>query len=292
MRSKLFVPGTRPELFSKALAGPADAISIDMEDSVVEAKKEQVRQTIKEFLLSPIPSTVQKKIIVVRCNGINSPHFEADLMAIIRPQLDILNLPKIESPDDITRAVSFIKKAEQANGVVKPIPLLINIETPKGLRNAAGISASNERIVGLQLGLNDLFDSSGIDRNDIASVHTIMLMVRMAASEAGIKVYDGAYPDIGNMQGFLDETAMAISLGYSGKSCVHPNQVKAVNQMFMPSQEDIDLAEEIVRVASSSEKNGVGVFTVDGKMVDLPTIQRAKSILEKHKRNINSLNQI
>jgi len=290
MRSKLFVPGTRPALFSKVLAGPADAISIDMEDAVIASQKESVRKTINEFLTSPISNNKHKKIIV-RCNGIDTPHFEADLLAVMHPQLDMLNIPKIESANDVLMAIKHIEAAERVNGVLAPIPLLVNIETPKGLRNAAEIATSHQRVIGLQLGLNDLFDASGIDRNDSASIHTIMLMVRMAASEAGIKAYDGAYPDIENMQGFLAETAMAIRLGYNGKSCIHPTQVEAVNQMFVPTPEDILLAEKIMSAARCAQHDGVGVFMVAGKMIDLPSIQRAQVLLDTHKRIVDATNR-
>ncbi|WP_416306787.1 HpcH/HpaI aldolase/citrate lyase family protein [Neptunicella sp. SCSIO 80796] len=290
MRSKLFVPGARPELFVKALAGPADAISIDMEDSVIESKKADVRQTVKTFLASPQVAACYKPVIV-RCNGINTHHFEDDLSAVLQPNLSMLNLPKIESANDVLAAVSIIEKVEQENSINNQTLLLINIETPKGLRNVAEISSSHKRVTGLQLGLNDLFDSSGIARDDMASAHTVMLMVRMAASEAGIKAYDGAFPDISNMQGFQAEAEMARRLGYSGKSCIHPNQVESVNRLFVPDLEDVALAEQIIAAASKAEGNGVGVFTVEGKMVDFPSILRAKSVLDEYKRFLDTQNQ-
>ncbi|WP_339720990.1 CoA ester lyase [uncultured Paraglaciecola sp.] len=286
MRSKLFVPGIRPELFNKALAGPADAISIDLEDSVVASKKAQARDIISEFLLSEAVSTCLKTIIV-RCNGIYTRYFKDDLAAVIRPNLSMLNLPKIESAKDVLSAVSLIEKIEQENAIVSPIPLLVNIETATGLRNVTEICAAHKRVAGLQLGLNDLFDSAGIDRDDKASVHSIMLTLRLAACEAGIKVYDGAFPDINNMQGFHAEVEMARRLGYSGKSCIHPNQVAIVNRLFIPAAEDVALAAQIVEAAEKAEIEGIGVFTVAGKMIDLPSIQRAKSVLAEYKRYIN-----
>lgn len=288
MRSKLFVPGARPELFSKALTGAADAISIDMEDSVVETKKAEVRKIIAEFLQSSEVKQCSKPIIV-RCNSIDSGHFEADIKAVIRPNLSMLNLPKIESAADVLAAVHLIEKAELANGVVSPVKLLINIETPKGLRNVAEISGSHKRIAGLQLGLNDLFDASNIARNDTASIHTVMFMVRMAASEADIKVYDGAYPDIDNTHGLQVEAQMAQRLGYSGKSCIHPKQVPTVNKLFVPGKEELALAEQIVEAANKAEADGVGVFTLAGKMIDFPTITRAKSLLAEFKRTKSGL---
>jgi citrate lyase subunit beta/citryl-CoA lyase len=288
MRSKLFVPGVRPELFTKALAGAADAISIDMEDSVVESKKNEVRKIIAKFLQSSEVEQCSKPIIV-RCNSLTSDHFEADIMAVIRPNLSMLNLPKIESASDVLVAVHQIEKAEKANKVINPVKLLVNIETPKGLRNVAEISNSHKRIAGLQLGLNDLFDASSIARSDVASIHTVMFMVRMAASEAGIDVYDGAYPDIENLQGLQIEAEMAQRLGYSGKSCIHPKQVSTINSLFAPGEDELAFAEQIVEAANKAEDNGVGVFTLSGKMIDFPTITRAKSLLAEFKRTKSGL---
>jgi len=281
MRSKLFVPGMRPELFSKALDGPSDAISIDMEDSVVEAKKSHVRNIVNEFLLSS-RCRESCKPIIVRCNGVWTAHFQDDLQAIVLPRLGMINLPKIESANDVLAAVELIEKTERKNGIVNPIPLLINIETPKGLRNVSEIGESHKRISGLQLGLSDLFELPGIARDDIASVHTVMLLVRMAASETGIKVYDGAFPNINDMQGFQSEAEMARRLGYSGKSCIHPKQVDQANRIFIPCQEEVAWAEKVVESARKSETKGIGVFTVDGKMIDSPSITRAKSILKEY----------
>lgn len=283
MRSKIFVPGARPELFNKALMSLADAISIDMEDSVVEDKKELVRQTINEFLLSDTAIATHKKIIV-RCNSVDSIHFKADLKAVLQPRLDMLNIPKVESCEDVINAVALIEAIEATNGVVQPVQLLVNIETPKGLRNALQISTSHKRVVGLQLGLNDFFDSCRIDRSDISSIHTVMLMVRIAASEAGINVYDGAYPDIENPLGFKAETEMACRLGYNGKSCIHPKQIEMVNGLFTPNNVEIAKAEQIVKAAQSAQAQGVGVFTFEGKMIDSPAIKRAMLLLKEYKQ--------
>ncbi|TRZ67899.1 MAG: CoA ester lyase, partial [Rhodocyclaceae bacterium] len=129
MRSKLFVPGARPELFRKALSSPADAISIDLEDSVPEGLKAEARAKAAEFLGSAeVRSTT--KLIIVRVNPLASPHFEADLLALVQPGLALLNLPKPESAADIRAAVAAIERAEAVNRVERPIGILANIETP------------------------------------------------------------------------------------------------------------------------------------------------------------------
>src|SRR5688572_22727430 len=145
MRSKLFVPGSRPELFAKALASSADAISIDLEDSVVENRKAEARATVRDFLLSPQARSTTKAIIV-RVNALDTPHFEADVQAIVQPGLALLNVPKAESAANIHAAVAMLERVEAANGVTTPLRVLANIETPKGLRFAAEIAGAHSRV--------------------------------------------------------------------------------------------------------------------------------------------------
>src|SRR6185295_2483268 len=154
MRTKLFVPGSRPELFAKALASEADALSFDLEDAVDEKKKDVARKEVAAFLRS-LPAD-RDKTIIVRVNGVDSAHFEADIAAIRGPGLDLVNLPMIESADDVRRSAA----------VTKDIPLMANIETPKGLRNAAEIAGAHPQVRGLQLGFGDLLEPLGIDRYD------------------------------------------------------------------------------------------------------------------------------
>src|SRR6478735_6251794 len=132
MRSKLFVPGSRPELFAKALAGEADAISIDLEDAVAEERKGEARATVGDWLGTA--SEAHGKLVIVRVNAMDTPHFEADLAAVVRPGLHVLNLPKPQSAEDVRAASEAIAGAERANGVTEPVRLLLNIETPRALR--------------------------------------------------------------------------------------------------------------------------------------------------------------
>jgi len=201
MRSKLFVPGSRSELFIKALNSSADAISLDLEDSVVEKRKVEAREKVCTFLRLP-EVTASDKTIIVRVNGRGTAHFEADILAITQPALDMVNLPKVESARDVRVAADILGKAEKLNGQTKEVRILANIETPKGLRSAAEIATSHPRLAGLQLGLNDLFESLSIDRRDAKNVHAAMFAMRMAAGEGDVFAYDGAFVDIRDKKGF------------------------------------------------------------------------------------------
>lgn len=278
MRSKLFVPASRPELFDKALASEADAISLDLEDSVVEARKAEARAAVQHFLLSDAASRTRKTLIV-RVNAMDTPHFAADIAAVVRENLAMLNLPKPNSPSDILDAVAALERAEADNGVGKPVALLANIETAKARRHSFDIASAHVRVAGLQLGYADLFEPLGIDRYDAANVHATMFALRLAAGEAGVFAMDGAYPNITDAAGFRTEAQMARHLGYWGKSCIHPSQIAIANEVFSPTEREIETAQNVLDAAKRAEAEGTGAMVVGGKMIDAPFIRRAEAIL-------------
>lgn len=278
MRSKLFVPGARPELFAKALAGDADALSFDLEDSVSEQRKDEARAAVAAFLARDELRHAAKAIIV-RCNAPDSAHFARDLAAIARSGITLINLPKIESPQALLAAVTVLEAAERANGVTHPIGLLVNIETPRALADAARIASAHPRVAGLQLGLGDLFEAYGVDRGDVRNVHAAMFALRMAAAQAGVFAMDGAYAALDDDEGYAAEARMAHGLGFVGKSCVHPRQVPLANAAFAVSEAELEAARRIVEAAGAAGLAAQGAFTVDGRMIDLPFLKRAQALL-------------
>lgn len=278
MRSKLFVPGSRPDLFGKALSSDADAISIDLEDAVVERRKVEARSIVRDFLQSA-EARAASKIIIVRVNAIGTPHFDADIAAIVQPALAMLNLPMAESAADIEHAAAVLQRAEAANGLDQAVTILANIETPKALRNALAVATAHPRVVGLQLGLGDLFEPLGIDRQDARNVHAAMFAMRMAAGEAGVFAYDGAFANVQNAAGYLEEAEMARGLGYLGKTCIHPSQIALANAVFRPSEEEVAHARRVLAASREAQADGVGAIMVDGRMIDYPFVRRAEAII-------------
>jgi crotonobetainyl-CoA:carnitine CoA-transferase CaiB-like acyl-CoA transferase/citrate lyase beta subunit len=278
MRSKLFVPGSRPELFEKALRGDADAISIDLEDAVADDRKDEARAHVARFLRSPA-ARASGKVIIVRVNAIGSAHVEADVMAVAQGALALLNLPKAESAADIGACARLLARAEAANGVTRPIRILANIESAAGLRNAYAIASADARVAGLQLGYADLFEPHGVARRNRDNVHAAMFALRMAAAEAGVFAYDGAFPDLRDADGYRAEAAMARQLGFWGKSCIHPSQVALANAAFDADAAELAHAQRVVAAAGAAQAAGLAAFTVDGKMVDPPFVRRAEAIV-------------
>jgi citrate lyase beta subunit len=277
MRSKLFVPGSRPELFAKAIASAADAISFDVEDSVPDEGKARARAAIVDFLASGA-ARESARMVIVRTNAPDSPHFEEDLRAFARPEVALLNLPKIGDTDDVCHAAAALEKAERDAKITAPLRLLINIETPRALRLAADIARSHERVAGLQLGLTDLCEQLGFDRGDERTVHACMLAMRLGAAEAGRFACDSAYPDVADEAGYRREAVQARALGYIGKSCVHPRQVALANEIF-GRDDDLAHARRVIEAARDAAARGRGAFLLDGRMIDGPAIRRAEALL-------------
>ena len=277
MRSKLFVPGSRPELFAKAMASEADALSFDLEDAVDEARKGEARAELAKFLRSLPPNT--GKVIIVRVNGLDTPHFERDIEAIVGPGLDIVNLPKPEDPDDVRACAAALAKAER-KAKVDPVDILVNIESPRALRFAAELAGASPRVAGLQAGWGDLIEPLDIDRYNPAVIEALLLQIRIAAGEAGVWAYDGAYANIKDPEGYRREAEAARRLGYLGKSAIHPTQVPIANAVFRPTDAEIAHSLKVVEAAADAAAKGIGAFTVNGKMVDAPFVRRAEAILE------------
>lgn len=278
MRSKLFVPGGRPELFAKALAGEADALSFDLEDSVTPELKGPARTAIASFLATEA-ARQSPKLMIVRTNAPSTPYFADDIEAVVGDGVTLINLPKIESAEEVRAAVDMIARVEATRGWQRRTRLLVNIETPLALARAASIAGAHPRVAGLQLGLADMFEPYGIERRDLANVHSVLFAMRMAAAQADVFALDGAFADVADSEGYREEAALARRLGYLGKSCIHPRQVALANQAFAVSDAEIESARRIVEAAREPGNQGRGAFMVDGKMVDLPFLKRAQALL-------------
>ena len=273
MRSKLFVPCSRPDFFPKALASDADALSFDLEDSVSPADKAAARTRLTEVLRSDAARTSAKRLIV-RVNAPDTAFFADDLAALAGLRVDLVNVPKVENPDTV-RAVSS-RMADAGTTTA----LLVNIESASGLARAATIAAADPRVAGLQVGLNDLFASLGIARGDPRHVHAALWSIRLAAGEAGCLAYDGAWPDLDDEAGFLAEAETACSLGYLGKSCIHPRQIAIANAVFDRGA-DLARARRLLDAAAQAAALGHGAFVFEGMMTDAPAIAAARDTVAR-----------
>jgi citrate lyase subunit beta/citryl-CoA lyase len=275
MRSKLFVPGSRPELFAKAAASAADALSFDLEDAVPPSRKAEARAALAAFLRDP-PRGL-RKAVVVRVNAVGTEHFAGDMEAVVGQHLDVVNLPAVEDASAVLEAAACLDRLE--GGEAGRIRLLVNVETPKGLRKAAELAAAHHRVAGLQTGYADLFEPYGIDRSDPMALAHVRLAVRLAAAEAGVAAFDGAYAAVSDSEGYRAECEAARRHGFAGKSCIHPSQIAIANEAFLPKPAEVEWARRVLAAATEAEAKGAGAFLVDGRMVDEPFLVGARAVL-------------
>ena len=272
MRSKLFVPGSRPDLFAKAAASAADALSFDLEDAVAQERKVEARGILADYLRD----RQHRQLVVVRINALGTPFCDDDVAAIAPTRTDIVNMPMAEEPGEV---VEIAQKLERHDPTGR-IRLLVNIETPKGVRQAHKLAQAHPRVMGLQVGYADMLEPCGIDRMDQATLAYIRVSVRLAAGEAALPAYDGAFFDVGDPEACRAESTAARKSGFAGKSCIHPSQVAIVNEAFSPTPAEIARARRIFDAAEKAKKEGVGAFLVDGQMIDAPFLPRVRAIVE------------
>jgi citrate lyase subunit beta/citryl-CoA lyase len=182
----------------------------------------------------------------------------------------------VEDPDTIRAIAVELERLERARGLTRPIGILVNIESPKGLRRAAELACAHPRVVGLQIGFGDLLAPLGIVSCEPAALQAVRVAVRFAAGEAGIHAYDGAFVDIANPEAFKLDAQAAQRLGFSGKSCIHPTQIALANEVFRPSDAAIAHAVRVLEATRQKLAEGVGAFVVDGRLIDGPFITEAE----------------
>jgi citrate lyase subunit beta/citryl-CoA lyase len=277
MRSKLFVPSIRPDLFPKAIASGADAVCFDLEEGVPAARKTEARENLSTFL-SAIDSA-DHPALLVRVNPATSAHLRPDLEAIAGARLSAIALPKVETAAEICRVDELLTKIERERGLRNPIALLITIESPRGLRCASELAQSSPRTLGLQLGFADLLEPLGISSTDASARNQIRLMLRLAAAEANVDCYESAYPLFNDEPGFLAQLKDARSLGFAGASCIHPRQISAANRVFSPTDEEIEYARGVLNAAEEASREGSAIAQYKDKMIDAPFLLRARAIL-------------
>jgi citrate lyase subunit beta/citryl-CoA lyase len=213
---------------------------------------------------------------VVRINAIDTPHCLVDLDAVVCSATHTVNIPMVEDPDTIRAIAVELERLERARGLTRPIGILVNIESPKGLRRAAELACAHPRVVGLQIGFGDLLAPLGIVSCEPAALQAVRVAVRFAAGEAGIHAYDGAFVDIANPEVFKLDAQAAQRLGFSGKSCIHPTQIALANEVFRPSDAAIAHAVRVLEATRQKLAEGVGAFVVDGRLIDGPFITEAE----------------
>lgn len=279
-RSMLFVPGSNAAMISNTFIYKPDSIMFDLEDSVALAEKDTARMLVAHALQHPLYRELET---VVRVNPLASEFGLLDLNAVVRAGTDIVRLPKTDSAQDIIDMDAAITAIEKDCGrTVGSTQLLAAIESAQGILAVNDIAKASPRLMGIALGAEDYVRNMKTER----SPEGIELLfarssILHAARANGLMAFDTVYSDARNEEGFLREATLIKQLGFDGKSLINPNQIVLIHNLFAPTQKEVDHAERVIAAAEEAERNGSGVVSLNGKMVDSPIIERAKLVLQR-----------
>jgi citrate lyase subunit beta/citryl-CoA lyase len=290
LRSLLFVPGDSPRKLEKALASGADALVLDLEDSVGAERKEAARSTTLAFLKDNASATDRPRLIV-RVNALDTGLTDADLDAVVAGKPDCILLPKAEGGASIVHLDAKLTAREAINGLPngKIAILALTTETAAALFQHGTYGGASPRLTALTWGAEDLSAALGAEtnRDDAGNFTTPYILARTlclaAAATAGVAALDTVYVDYRNETGLRREALEARRDGFIGKFAIHPGQVAAINDVFTPDAAAIDHAQAVV--AAFAAQPGSGVVGIDGKMFDRPHLIRAERLLARAGRN-------
>ncbi len=287
-RTLLFVPGNQPRMLEKSAGFSAQWLIPDLEDSVPQAEKTLARDIVAEHI--PLLATASK-FIVPRVNSLSSGLAENDIAAVASKEIIGISIGKISTVDDVNIIDQMLQAAEKnADIPIGHITILPLIETAKGVINAYEICQASDRIRWVAFGAEDFSADMSISRtvDNTEPVSGIEAepgltyprsAVAIAARAAGVLALDTPYTRFRDPEGLKQEASLAKAIGYKGKLSIHPVQVETIESIFKPSSSEIERARRVLDIASEAETAGRGSASLDGEMIDMPVILRARNVL-------------
>ena len=294
MRSMLFVPASRPAMIAKAAASAADAVCIDLEDSVLPdekvASRGNVVRALRELDFAP-------RVRMVRINSLDSEYVDGDLTDVLEGAadlVDIVMIPKVGSAADVAFVDNVLARIEGARGLTRRIGIEAQIESAAGFLYVREIASASSRLEGLIFGPGDFAASmqmpasaiGELDAHDAAypghRYHAVMLTIVAAARANGLRCMDGPYAGYTDTAGLVRACQIAVALGFDGKQCIHPGQLPTVNAAFSPSDEEVARASALVKAYESAMAEGRGAASFQGRMIDAASLRMAQVILRRH----------
>lgn len=277
-RTLLFMPGNNPGMLASAGSLGADIVIFDLEDAVAQTEKDAARVLVRNALTYMKPGLE----VTVRINALDTPYWNADILAAVTGGADYILAPKCAQPSDAHTLVRAIEAAETATGSGKKTGLLALVESALGVENAFALACSHPRLAAILLGAEDLTAELGAKRTpEGREIQYARSRIVMACRAAGIKALDTPYPFVTDLEGLEADAAFSAQLGFDGKAVISPHHVHAVNEAFSPSAEQVRWAERVMAAARRAEAEGKGAVSLDGMMVDLPIIKRAERIVSR-----------
>ncbi len=278
----------------KALASAADSVFLDLEDAVAPDGKAGAR---KEVIRALMELDWRSRPTLYRANALDTPYFYRDLIEVVEEagdRLDSILIPKVQRPEDLGVADTLLSQIELAVGLEPgKVKLEGQIESAEGLVNVDGIAGATDRLEALHFGPGDFAASLRMPQRSIGAMdewdaaypghrfHYAMQRIVVAARARGLRAVDGPLADYRDAEGLRESCLIARSLGFDGKWCIHPAQVEVVNEVFSPTESEIEWAKRVVEAYEEASAAGKGALTVDGQMIDAASIKLARNTLDR-----------
>ena len=278
-RTMMFLNAQKPGLIKDPYIYKPDSIMLDLEDAVAEKEKDSARFSLFHALKEINYRGIE---CIVRINGLDSDLWEEDIRCAVAGGADGIRIPKTETAEDVRKVEKAVEEAEKEFGI-EPGKVLIMaaLESAKGVLNALDICKASERLFGIALSGGDYtkdlqthITGTGVELMG-ARQHMII-----AARAAGVQCFDTVYTDLDDMEGFVKDVETIHLMGFDGKSIINPRQIAPVHKIYTPSQKEIIFAQKVVKEIDEKKALGIGVFTVDGKMIDIAFYDGAKRTIE------------
>ena len=278
LRSLLFVPGNRANMLEKAIGLRPDAVVPDMEDSVPITEKATAREMVASFLPRLAEAGHQS---IPRVNSLNTGLMDDDLAAVIGPHIVGVSVGKVGSAKDVRQIADAVGRLEIAGGIsFGTTSLVLWVETAKAIVNASSICKASKRVIAIAFGGEDLTNDMAIPRTEseeeIAYPRSV---VAVAARAAGVLALETPYFNYRDVEGLRRNSTSSRNLGFRGRFAIHPSQIKGINASYLPSEEEIDHARRVVDAFAEAETRGSAATSLDGMVIDVPVVERARKVL-------------
>ena len=278
-RTMMFLNCQKPGLIKDPYIYKPDSIMLDLEDAVAEKEKDAARYSLFHALKEINYRGVER---VVRINGLDTPYWKEDIRCAVAGGCDAIRIPKTESAKDVKLVEEHVIAAEKEFGIPEGRTLIMAaLESARGIMKALDICEASERLFGIALSGGDYTKDlqTHITGTGVELMGARQNMV-IAARAAGVQCFDTVYTDLDNMEGFKQDVETIHLMGFDGKSIINPRQIEIVHEIYTPTQKDIIFAEKVVKEIDDKKAKGIGVFTVDGKMIDIAFYDGAKRTIE------------
>ena len=274
-RSMMFLNCQKPGLIKDPYIYKPDSIMLDLEDAVAENQKDAARYSLYHALQEIDYRGVER---VVRINGLDTPHWKEDIRVCVAGGADTIRIAKTESAQDVHTVEEHVLAAEREFGRPEGSTLLMAaLESCQGVLNALEVCKSSDRLIGIALSGGDYTkDLQTVITGTGVELQGARQQMIIAARAAGVQCWDTVFTNLDAMDVFEEEVKMIKMMGFDGKSLVNPRQIDVVHKIFTPTQKEIIFAEKVVKEIDEKKALGIGVFTVDGKMIDIAFYDGAK----------------